>query len=70
MIEFHYDPKADATMLSFAKGAKIDHTDEVAPGVLLDFAADGTVIGVEVLYVRKRMALADADKAEERPAAE
>jgi uncharacterized protein YuzE len=30
-------------------------TEEVAPGVMLDFDADGRVIGIEVLGVRDRM---------------
>ena len=49
------DPEADAFAVRFApKGAYIE-SEEVAPGVTLDFDADGQVIGIEVLGVRKRM---------------
>jgi uncharacterized protein YuzE len=73
MMRTSYDPEADAFMVRFApKGAPIERTEEVAPGVLLDFDADGQVIGIEVLYVRRRMAKeVDAPKsAAEKPAAE
>jgi hypothetical protein len=35
-------------------------TEEVAPGVILDFDGAGKVIGIEVLGVRRRMDGADA----------
>ncbi len=58
MIQTSYDPEADAFSVWFAPaGVSSAATEEVAPGVLLDFDADGTVIGIEVLGVRERMAL-------------
>jgi uncharacterized protein YuzE len=51
-----YDPEADAMFLWFgAEGIKSARTEEIAPGVLLDFDEDGRVIGIEVLDVRDRM---------------
>jgi len=51
-----YDPEADALFVWFApQGTKPSGTEEVAPGVMLDFDAEGTVIGIEVLDVRERM---------------
>ncbi len=51
-----YDPEADALFVWFApQGTKSAGTEEVAPGVMLDFDAGGTVIGIEVLDVRARM---------------
>jgi uncharacterized protein YuzE len=73
MMKMHYDPEADAFAVQFApKGAYIE-SEEVAPGVMLDFDADGQGIGIEVLGVRKRMASCpslDAPLAIEEPAAE
>ena len=61
MMRTSYDPEADAFMVRFApKGATIERTEEVAPGVMLDFDAQGQVIGIEVLAVRRRMAAAPA----------
>jgi uncharacterized protein YuzE len=56
MIQTSYDPEADAMSVWFAPpGATAAGTEEVAPGVMLDFDADGQVIGIEVLGVRQRM---------------
>ncbi len=46
------DKEADALYIRF-DDAKIV---EVAPGIMLDFNAEGEVIGVEILYVSQRMA--------------
>jgi uncharacterized protein YuzE len=54
MIRNSYDPEADALSVWFGPpGVTSAETEEVAPGVMLDFDAAGTVIGVEVLYVSK-----------------
>jgi uncharacterized protein YuzE len=56
MFRTTYDPEADVFAVYFAqKGAYVE-SEEVAPGVTLDFDADGRVIGIEVLNVRERMA--------------
>jgi uncharacterized protein YuzE len=72
MMQMHYDPEADAFAVHFApKGAYVE-SEEVAPGVILDFDADGQVIGIEVLDVRKRMTArpaADAPVSPDKPAA-
>jgi uncharacterized protein YuzE len=49
-----YDPQADAIGVYFApEGAEYDESEEVAPGIVLDYDKQGRVIGVELLYVRK-----------------
>jgi uncharacterized protein YuzE len=54
MFKTTYHPEAAVFAVYFGqKGAYVE-SEEVAPGVTLDFDADGQVIGVEVL--RKRMA--------------
>jgi len=56
MIKTSYDPEADAFAARFAPdGAVTAETREVAPGVMLDFDAEGNVIGVEVLSLRLRL---------------
>ena len=56
MMKTSYDPEADAFAAWFApEGVKSDHTDEVAPGVFVDFDAAGCAIGVVVLRVRSRV---------------
>jgi uncharacterized protein YuzE len=52
MMRTSYDPEADAMFVWFApEGVKSAGTEEVAPGVMLDFDDKGEIIGVEVLYV-------------------
>lgn len=42
MMRTSYDPDADAFYAPFApEGVAIDGTEEVAPGVMVDFDADG-----------------------------
>jgi uncharacterized protein YuzE len=56
MMRTTYDPEADAMFVWFGpEGVKSAETEEVAPGIMLDFDSDGRVIGIEVLGVSKRM---------------
>ena len=56
MIRTSYDPEADAMFVWFGpEDAKSVETEEVAPGIMLDFDDRGEVIGIEVLYVSERM---------------
>jgi uncharacterized protein YuzE len=56
MLRTSYDPQADAMFIWFGpEGIKSAETEEVAPGIMLDFDSDGRVIGVEVLGVSERM---------------
>lgn len=73
MMRMHYDPEADAFAVHFAPQGATVESEEVAPGVILDFDAAGQVVGIEVLDVRRRMAARPAAGAEapvEKPAAE
>ena len=57
MMRTSYDPEVDAMFIWFApEGIKSVKTQEVAPGVMLDFDDSGEVIGIEVLFVSRRMA--------------
>ena len=48
-----YDPEVDAISVRFApEDAHYVESEEVAPGVVLDYDTDGNVIGLELLYVR------------------
>ena len=57
MMKTSYDPEADAMFLWFGpEGMKSTRTQEVAPGIMLDYDEDDRVIGIEVLDVSGRMA--------------
>jgi uncharacterized protein YuzE len=70
MIRTSYDPEADAFSARFGPEGACANSNEVAPGILLDFDARGTVIGIEVLDVTLRMAGRYPSHAKKRSAAE
>lgn len=43
-----YDPEANAIYVRFSD-EQIDHTDEVRPGIIVDYDARGHVVGIEML---------------------
>ena len=52
------DPKADALYMRL-NDAEIVDSQQVAPGVVLDYDTEDTVVGVEMLHVSKRAGKAD-----------
>jgi uncharacterized protein YuzE len=59
-MKLHFDKDADALYLKLDESAIIE-SEEVRPGVVLDFNADDQVVGIELLGVGKRIS-ADALK--------
>jgi uncharacterized protein YuzE len=45
-----YDPEADALTLRLSE-APVADSEEVASNVILDFDAEGRVVGIEMLFV-------------------
>ena len=52
-MKIEYDPKADAMYIRLKAGTVAD-SDEVRPGVVLDFDTEGRVLGIEMLDVSLR----------------
>lgn len=52
-MRLHVDKEADALYLRL-DDSKIMESDEVAPGVVLDYNEQKEVVGVEMLYLSKR----------------
>ncbi len=52
-MKLHVDKEADALYLRL-DDSKIIESEEVAPGVIVDFDSKNRAVGVEVLYVSKR----------------
>ncbi len=52
-MKVEYDPKADAMYIRLIAGTVVD-SDEVRPGVVFDFDAEGRVLGIEMLDVSLR----------------
>ncbi|MFI5394530.1 MAG: DUF2283 domain-containing protein [Candidatus Binatia bacterium] len=52
-MRLHVDQQADALYLRLDE-SKIIESEEVSPGVVLDFNAENQVVGVEILQLSKR----------------
>jgi uncharacterized protein YuzE len=52
-MRLHVDQEADALYLRLDE-SKIVESEEVSPGVVLDFNADNQVVGVEILQLSRR----------------
>jgi uncharacterized protein YuzE len=53
-VKVHIDPEADALYIRLSE-SPIEGSEEVRPGVILDFNAAGEVVGVEMLHISTRM---------------
>lgn len=52
-MKLKVDRQADALYLTLSE-APASRTDEVSPGVLVDYDEEGRVVGIEMLYLSKR----------------
>jgi uncharacterized protein YuzE len=57
-MRLHYDEKADALYLRL-DDSKIEESQEVQPGIVLDFSAQKQVVAIEVLRLKERFPSAD-----------
>ncbi len=57
-MKVDFDPESDALYLRLDESAIIG-SEEVYPGIVLDFTADDEVVGIEVLGVQRRIPLAN-----------
>lgn len=58
-MKTHYDSEADALYLRFAD-APVSESEEVRPGIVFDFDADGRIVAVEIPDATEHLA-SDAD---------
>ncbi len=57
-MKLHMDKKADALYLRL-DDSKIIESEEVSPGIVLDFNESKEVVGVEMLHLSKRSSKVD-----------
>lgn len=55
-MKLEFDPQADAVYLELMD-IEVEESREIQSGVILDYNAEGQVVGIEVLYVSKRSQL-------------
>jgi len=53
-MKVHFDPEADALYVRLDDSMIID-SEEVRPGIVLDFNADDQVVGFEILGIQSRV---------------
>jgi uncharacterized protein YuzE len=46
-VKLHYYPETDSLYIDFAEKASVE-SQEVAPGVVLDFDAEGHLVGIDI----------------------
>jgi len=49
-----YDPEVDALTIVLSDVA-VEESDEARPGVILDYDANGNIVGLEILSASKRV---------------
>lgn len=54
VIKIDYDQASDILSMLFSS-SPVEESDEVKPGVILDYDADGNVVGLEILDASRRM---------------
>ena len=62
----HLDKDADALYLRL-DDSKIIESEEIAPGVIVDYARKNAVVGVKVLHLSKRASKSKVSKVQKYP---
>ena len=53
-MRVRFGPDGDALYIRLTE-TEIDESEEVRPGIVLDYDVDGRVVGIEVLGVQRRL---------------
>ncbi len=54
-MKARYDPQADALYVRFTD-TPVAESEEVRPGLVLDFDADGRIVGIEIIAASDHLA--------------
>jgi uncharacterized protein YuzE len=57
-MKLHFDEQADAIYLRL-DDSKIIESEEISPGIVLDYNEHNQVVGIEILKVKDRVPLAN-----------
>ena len=59
-MKITYDKNIDAMMILFS-GSDIEETRDIAPGVYVDYDAEGRMVGLEILKASEKYDLSDTE---------
>lgn len=62
-MKLKIDQEADALYLTLGDADAVE-SEEVSPGIIVDYNTDGKVVGIEMLYLSKRTSKLDTGKLE------
>jgi uncharacterized protein YuzE len=62
-MKLKIDHEADALYLSLDESEVVD-SEEVSPGIIVDYNAENNVVGIEMLYLSKRTPKLNTQKLE------
>lgn len=60
-MKLKVDREADALYLTLGE-AVAGHSEEVSPGIIVDYDDQGRVVGIEMLYLSKRTSQAEIQR--------
>jgi uncharacterized protein YuzE len=55
-VKLHYHPETDSLYINLSERPSVD-SDEVAPGVILDFDEHGQLVGIEIDHASRTLDL-------------
>ena len=55
-MKLNYDPKTDSLYIDLNEHPSVD-SDEVAPGIVVDYDAEGNAVGIDIQHASKLMDL-------------
>lgn len=53
-MKLEHDPKIDALYVRFGRGT-VESSQEVSPGIIFDYDAEGRIVAIEVLNARQHL---------------
>jgi uncharacterized protein YuzE len=60
-MKLSYDPQVDAAYLTLSD-AEVADSEEVKPGIVVDYDAANRIVGIEILHLRKQLPDADTKR--------
>jgi uncharacterized protein YuzE len=60
LMKLHYYPETDSLHIDFSERKSVD-SDEVAPGVVIDYDDEGAIVGIDIDHASKVLDLSKVE---------